>query len=258
MGGCSACGARRRRGRRDVTSILPPTTTIRPVPSPVGHTRLPRYVFGPKPRRRTELGLLALRLGAWSSRSTSLPNWAQKSKVPADLGPFLGIVLALALAAHMTNRWLVPFANPVILPLAALLNGIGYVIIARWNPPYARSQAGLDRARPRPLHLDALGRPLFPGSGALPLPPVARGGPPVGLAAVLQPHQRSPAVGARRAASNSSPSSSQRSCCASSLPRTSRRTRNCCPFPQPRSATACFSTRARLSPFWWRGVPPWS
>jgi cell division protein FtsW (lipid II flippase) len=64
------------------------------------------------------------------------------SKVPANLGPFLGIVLALALAAHMGNRWLAPDANAVILPLAALLNGIGYVIIARWNPPYARQQAG--------------------------------------------------------------------------------------------------------------------
>ena len=41
----------------------------------------------------------------------------------------------------MTNRWLVPDANAVILPLAALLNGIGYVVIARWNPPHAREQA---------------------------------------------------------------------------------------------------------------------
>ncbi len=111
------------------------------MPSPVGHTRLPRYVFGPKPRRRTELGLLLYGSGLVIALYV-IAELGAKSKVPADLGPFLGIVLALALAAHMTNRWLVPFANPVILPLAALLNGIGYVIIARWNPPYARSQAG--------------------------------------------------------------------------------------------------------------------
>jgi cell division protein FtsW (lipid II flippase) len=42
----------------------------------------------------------------------------------------------------MANRWLIPDANAVILPIAALLNGIGYVVIARWNPPYARQQAG--------------------------------------------------------------------------------------------------------------------
>ncbi len=63
------------------------------------------------------------------------------SKIPADIGPFLGIVLGLALVAHLANRWLVPDANAVVLPLAALLNGIGYVVIARWNPPIAREQA---------------------------------------------------------------------------------------------------------------------
>ena len=50
-------------------------------------------------------------------------------------------MLGLALVAHMANRWLVPDANAVILPLAALLNGIGYVVIARWNPR-PRSAAG--------------------------------------------------------------------------------------------------------------------
>jgi cell division protein FtsW (lipid II flippase) len=65
-----------------------------------------------------------------------------KSKIPPNIGPFLGIVLGLSLVAHMANRWLIPDANAVILPIAALLNGIGYVVIARWNPPYARQQAG--------------------------------------------------------------------------------------------------------------------
>ena len=51
------------------------------------------------------------------------------------------MVLGLALVAHMANRWLAPNANAVILPLAALLNGIGYVVIARWDPP-ARPQPG--------------------------------------------------------------------------------------------------------------------
>ena len=114
---------------------------MRLVASPAGHTRIPRYRFGPKPRRRTEFGLLLF----GSLLIVALYVIAElgtKSKIPADLGPFLGIVLALALCAHMANRWLVPNANPVILPLAALLNGIGYVVVARWNPPYARSQAG--------------------------------------------------------------------------------------------------------------------
>ena len=46
------------------------------------------------------------------------------------------MILGLALLAHMANRWLVPNTNTVILPLAALLNGIGYVVIARSDHCY--------------------------------------------------------------------------------------------------------------------------
>ena len=117
------------------------TTTIRRVPSRSRHTRLPRYVVGPKPKRRTELGLLVF--GASSSSALYvIAELGTKSKIPPHIGPFLGILLGLSLVAHMANRWLVPQANAVILPLAVLLNGIGYVVIARWNPPYAKSQAG--------------------------------------------------------------------------------------------------------------------
>jgi len=112
-----------------------------PVPPRARRTPFPRYVFGPKPKRRTELGLLlfgSLLIVALYV----ITELGQNSKVPANLGPFLGVVLGLALVAHMANRWLIPDANAVILPLAALLNGIGYVIIARWNPTAARQQAG--------------------------------------------------------------------------------------------------------------------
>ena len=49
-------------------------------------------------------------------------------------GPILGVILGLSLVAHVANRWLVPNANAVVLPIAALLNGIGYVVIVRWTP----------------------------------------------------------------------------------------------------------------------------
>ena len=111
------------------------------MPPPTRRTRFPRYVFGPKPKRRTELGLLVF--GSLLVVALYvIAALGQKSKIPDNIGPFLGIILGLSLAAHMANRWLVPNANAVILPLAALLNGIGYVIIARWNPPFARQQAG--------------------------------------------------------------------------------------------------------------------
>jgi cell division protein FtsW (lipid II flippase) len=110
------------------------------VPPGSRRATIPRYQFGPKPRRRTELGLLLF--GSLLVVALYvIAELAVNSKIPADIGPFLGVVLGLALVAHMANRWLVPEANAVVLPLAALLNGIGYVVIARWNPPVAREQA---------------------------------------------------------------------------------------------------------------------
>jgi len=111
---------------------------------PGGRTRarrLPRYEWGPKPRRRTELGLLLF--GALITVALYVvASLGTTSKIPDHLGPFLGVILGMALLAHLANRWLVPDANPVLLPLAALLNGIGYVVIVRWSPHFASNQAG--------------------------------------------------------------------------------------------------------------------
>jgi cell division protein FtsW (lipid II flippase) len=101
---------------------------------------LPRYVRGPKPKRRTELGLLIL-AALLTSALYVIAELGANSKIPPHIGPFLAILLGLALVAHMANRWLIPQANAVILPLAVLLNGIGYVVIAGLNPAYAKEQA---------------------------------------------------------------------------------------------------------------------
>ena len=57
------------------------------------------------------------------------------SKVPPDLGGFLAIVLGLGLLAHVATRYLAPDANPVVLPLVGLLNGLGYVTLAAIDQP---------------------------------------------------------------------------------------------------------------------------
>jgi cell division protein FtsW (lipid II flippase) len=92
-------------------------------------------------RRRTELGLIVL--GAIvTAGAYALASLGRTATLPANIVPFLGIVLGLIVAAHAANRRLAPGADPLLLPLAALLNGIGYVFIARLDEA-SRDPSGL-------------------------------------------------------------------------------------------------------------------
>jgi len=86
----------------------------------------------PNARRRTELGLLVFG-SLIVVAAYVLASIGTTSKIPPNLGPFLAIVLGLSLVAHVANRILAPNANPVLLPIATLLNGLGYVMIADIN-----------------------------------------------------------------------------------------------------------------------------
>ncbi|MGH8982130.1 MAG: FtsW/RodA/SpoVE family cell cycle protein [Acidimicrobiales bacterium] len=112
-------------------ALRAPTTPVR---------RLPVWQRGSKPKRRAELGLLVI-----SSVITIalyvVASLGARNKIPPHVGPILAVILGMALVAHLANRWLAPNANSVILPLAALLNGIGYVVIVRWTPGEAKNQA---------------------------------------------------------------------------------------------------------------------
>ncbi|MFN8018781.1 MAG: FtsW/RodA/SpoVE family cell cycle protein [Acidimicrobiales bacterium] len=91
-------------------------------------------------RRRAELGLLLLAIAVTGGAYT-LASLGQTSSVPANIGPFLGIIAALFIGAHLAIRKLAPNADGLIFPLCALLNGIGYVFIARLDPKLADNQA---------------------------------------------------------------------------------------------------------------------
>ncbi len=115
------------------------TTTLLPARvSPVW--QIPAWRRGPKPRRRTELGLLVF-AALITVALYVIAEVGAKGKLPPHIGPILAVILGIALVAHMANRWLAPDANAVVLPLAALLNGIGYVVIVRFTPPAAKAQA---------------------------------------------------------------------------------------------------------------------
>jgi cell division protein FtsW (lipid II flippase) len=91
-------------------------------------------------RRRTELGLvvmaIAITVGAYV-----LGALGRTASLPANIGPFLALVAGLLLVAHIAVRVLARGADPSLLPIAALLNGIGYVFIARLDDERAAAQA---------------------------------------------------------------------------------------------------------------------
>ncbi len=91
-------------------------------------------------RRRAEFGLLLLAIAVTGGAYT-LASLGQTSSVPADIGPFFAIVIALFVGAHLAIRRLAPEADGLLFPLVALLNGIGYVFIARVDPDLAENQA---------------------------------------------------------------------------------------------------------------------
>ena len=91
-------------------------------------------------RRNTELGLVLL--GAVVTAGLyALAGLAESTSLPANIGPFLGVVIGLIAVAHVATRRLAPGADGVLLPLAGLLNGVGYVFIARLDEDLAALQA---------------------------------------------------------------------------------------------------------------------
>jgi cell division protein FtsW (lipid II flippase) len=80
--------------------------------------------------RRAELGLVIM-VAIVVVAAYALASLGQSASIPANLGPFLVWMLALIVLAHLATRRLARLADPVLLPLALLLNGIGYVMIAR-------------------------------------------------------------------------------------------------------------------------------
>lgn len=91
-------------------------------------------------RRSTELGLIVLGVIV-TAGAYVLASLGARAEIPVDIGPFLLFVLALLLVAHLAVRRLAPEADPILLPLAALLNGLGYVVIAGLDTELAAAQA---------------------------------------------------------------------------------------------------------------------
>ncbi len=81
-------------------------------------------------RRNAELTLLVMGVAVFGGLY-ALVALGKTASVPANLGPFLALVVGLFVIAHLAVRRLAPGADGTLLPLAGLLNGIGYTFIAR-------------------------------------------------------------------------------------------------------------------------------
>ena len=81
-------------------------------------------------RRGAELFLLILALavgiGAYAAVGLGV-----EGEIPADLFAYGGWLAALIIAAHIVVRFTAPYADPVLLPIVAALNGLGLAVIHR-------------------------------------------------------------------------------------------------------------------------------
>jgi cell division protein FtsW (lipid II flippase) len=91
-------------------------------------------------RRNTELGLMLMAV-VITAGAYVLASLGTDAQIPPNVIPFLIAVLALFVAAHLAVRRLAPESDPILLPMAALLNGLGYVVIAGIDEDLAAAQA---------------------------------------------------------------------------------------------------------------------
>lgn len=91
-------------------------------------------------RRNTELGLLILAvvvaLGAYA-----LVGLGQNGRVPTGVVAYGALLAGSYLFAHLVVRRFAPDADPVFLPTAGLLAGLGFAVVYRLDPERAAAQA---------------------------------------------------------------------------------------------------------------------
>lgn len=96
-------------------------------------------------RRDAEFGLILLAVlvtvGTYALAGLGGSGPGDRASIPADVGPFLLEVLLLLVLAHLAVRRWAPDADGTLLPIAALLNGIGYAMIVRLDEDLAKFQA---------------------------------------------------------------------------------------------------------------------
>jgi cell division protein FtsW (lipid II flippase) len=109
------------------------------MPSPALGSPPPEQV--PAGRRRTELSMLvfAFAIVAFAFASTA---FSLKGQHPATFAEYMIAFVVVVGAAHLAMRRWAPYADPLLLPLGALLNGLGLVMIYRLHEAGRAGNAG--------------------------------------------------------------------------------------------------------------------
>ncbi len=89
-----------------------------------------RPVALPRGRRRTELLMLAFAVAVVAFAYSNV-GFGLNGKLPSGLAEYCGGFAVLVVMAHLTVRRFAPWADPLLLPLAAMMNGLGIVMIYR-------------------------------------------------------------------------------------------------------------------------------
>ncbi|ADG76684.1 Cell cycle protein OS=Tsukamurella paurometabola (strain ATCC 8368 / DSM / CCUG 35730 / CIP 100753 / JCM 10117 / KCTC 9821 / NBRC 16120 / NCIMB 702349 /NCTC 13040) OX=521096 GN=Tpau_0030 PE=4 SV=1 [Tsukamurella paurometabola] len=93
---------------------------------------------GSRSRELVLLGAATVITGA----SLAIVEWAQKQTISWDLAKYVVAFVVLYAAAHVAVRRFAPYADPLILPVVALLNGLGLVLIHRLDLGRAHGENG--------------------------------------------------------------------------------------------------------------------
>ena len=102
-----------------------------------------------RPRRLSELALLvlAVSIGLMAFAQVELANGGH---LPAHFAAISAGAVGAALAAHLVVRWLAPYSDQILLPVAVAINGLGLAMIHRLDVAEAIRATANNQTLPRP------------------------------------------------------------------------------------------------------------
>ena len=113
-------------------------------------------------RRGAELFLLVLALAVGVGAYVAV-GLGVEGEVPADVIGYGGWLAGLIVACHVVVRFAAPYADPVLLPVVAALNGLGLAVIHRLDLAYEVADRKADFAQQQLIWM-TLGVVLFIGT----------------------------------------------------------------------------------------------